>query len=162
MNKKYKFKQASQEELSLYCYVGESVSAVQHLEDALSHYIVIKKTKPWQRSEADRLLEKHRSYTLGQAIKIAEKDSLYPESLQHELKYFLEERNWLIHKSIAQSRDKWDMNASREELIRRIKTITTKALKIQRMIENDLIIFCESNGVDMTRVRDKINKYYFE
>jgi hypothetical protein len=162
MIKKYRFKQASQQELSLYCFVGESVCAVQHVEDALSHSIVIKKIKPQLRSEADKLLKKHRSYTLGQAIKIAKKESLFPESLQQELIEFLEERNWLIHKSIAQGRDDWDSNISREKLISRIKTITTQTQKLQQLIEEDLIVYSEDNGVDMTRVRAEINKHYFE
>lgn len=162
MSEKYRFKLASQQELSLYCFVGESLCAVQHVEDALSHSIVLKKTKPQLRSKADQLLEEHRSYTLGKAIKIAEQACLYPESLQQELKEFLLERNWLIHKSIAQSRDEWDLNISREKLIRRIKAITTQAQKLLQLIEDDLIRFSEANGVDMSRVRAKINKHYFE
>jgi hypothetical protein len=161
MRKKYRFKQASQQELSLYCFVGESVCTVQHVEDALSHSIVLKKKKPHLKSEADQLLEKHSSYTLGKAIKIAEQACLYPESLQQELKEFLSERNWLIHKSIAQSRDEWDLNISRERLICRIKAITTQAQKLLQLIEEDLIMFSEDNGVDMTRVRAEINKHYF-
>jgi hypothetical protein len=162
MSEKYKFKPASQQELSLYCFVGESVSAVQHVEDALSHSIVLKMTKPLLKLEADQLLEKHRLYTLGQAIKIAEQASLYPVALQQELKEFLSERNWLIHKSIAQGRDEWDLNISREKLICRIKAITTQAQKLLQLIEEDLIGFSEANGVDMSRVRDEINKHYFE
>jgi hypothetical protein len=162
MSEKYRFKPASQQELSLYCFVGESVCAVQHVEDALSHSIVLKKTKPRLRPEADQLLKEHRSYTLGKAIKIAEKASLYPESLQQELVEFLSERNWLIHKSIAQGRDEWDLNISREKLICRIKAITTQAQKLLQLIEEDLIVFSEANGVDMSRVRAEINKHYFE
>ena len=162
MSEKYRFKPASQQELSLYCFVGESVCAVQHLEDALSNSIVLKKTKPRLRSEADQLLEKHRSYTLGKAIKIAEQGSLYPESLLQELREFLSERNWLIHKSIAQGRDEWDLNISREKLICRIKAITTQAQKLLQLIEEDLIEFSEANGVDMSRAIAEINKHYFE
>jgi len=162
MSEKYRFKPASQQELSLYCFVGESICAIQHVEDALSHSIILKKTKARLRSEADKLLEEHRSYTLGKAINIAEQASLYPESLQQELIEFLSERNWLIHKSIAQGRDEWDLNISREKLICRIKAITTQALKLLQLIEEDLIEFSEANGVDMSRVRAEINKHYFE
>lgn len=162
MDKKYRFKNASQQELSLYCFLGEAVCAVQHIEDALSHSIVLKKHKPRLRSKGNQLLEKHRKYTLGNAIKNAEKTCLYSESLQKELNEFLSERNWLIHKSIAQGRDEWDMNISRDKLFFRIKTITTQAGKLLQMIEEDLIKFSEENGVDMTRVKEEINKYYFE
>ncbi|NHQ60207.1 hypothetical protein G9409_06310 [Chlorobium sp. BLA1] len=162
MSRKYSFKPASQQELSLYCFVGEAVCAVQHVEDALSHSIVLKKAKPRLKSEADKLLEKHRSFTLGKAIKIAERASLYPESLQKELKEFLSERNWLIHKSIAQGRDEWDLNISREKMISRIKAISIQSQKLLQLIEEDLIGFSEANGVDMSRVKAEINRHYFE
>ena len=162
MSEKYRFKPASQRELSLYCFVGESVCAVQHVEDALSHSIVMKKEKPRLRPEADRLLEEHRLYTLGKAVKIAEQASLYPDSLLQQLKEFLSERNWLIHKSIAQARDEWDLNISREKLFCRIKAIITQAQKLLQLIEEDMIEFSEANGVDMSRVRAEIKKHYFE
>lgn len=158
MDEKYKFKPASQQEMTLYCFLGEAVCAVQHVEDALSHSIVLKKIKPRLKSEADQCLERHRSYTLGKAITIAEKANLYPESLQQKLRDLLTERNWLIHKSIAHSRDEWDLNINREELIGRIKAVVTQAQKLQTLIEKDLIEFSEANGVNMSQVRAEINK----
>ena len=162
MSEKYKLKQASQQEMISYCLLGEAVCAVQHMEDALSHSIVLKKTKPKLRSEADQLLEKHRLYTLGKAIKISEKANLYPEPLQQKLKKFLPKRNWLIHKSIAHNRDEWDLSINREELMCRIKAITIQAQKLLRLIEEDLIEFSEVNGINMSRVKAEINKHYFE
>jgi hypothetical protein len=160
MNENHKFKQPSDQEKALYCLAGEALCAVQHVEDALSHSIVMKKTKPWQRKEADNLLEKHRTYTLGRAIKIARKDKLFPDLLQQELDDFLSKRNWLIHKSIAQNRREWDLNVSRDKLMTDIKGITVQAHKLQRSIERDLIQFAEDNGVNMSRVKAEINKYY--
>lgn len=162
MGEKYRFKPASQQELSLFCLVGEAVSAVQHIEDALSHSIVLKKAKPRLRSEADQLLKKHRKYTLGQAINIAEEASLYSESLQQELREFKSERNWLIHRSIAQGRDEGDLNIFREKFYRRIKAITTQAQELIQLIDEDLIEFSEAHGKDMSRVKAEINKHYFE
>lgn len=160
MSKNHRFKPASQQELSLYCLIGESVCAVQHLEDALSHSIVIMRTSTLLRKVADKLLEKHRKFTFGKAIRIAKQENMFPESLQHELSELLTERNWLIHKSIAQSRYEWDMNISREKLMNRIKAITIKSLELQQLIEEDLIEFTESKGVDMSQVRHKMNEYY--
>lgn len=161
-SEKYKLKPASEQELSLYCFVGEAVCAIQHVEDALSHSIVLKNNQPPSKLEADQLLEKHRSYTLGRAINIGEKEGLYEEALQQELKKFLSERNWLIHKSIAHGRDEWDLNKSGDQMFRRIKTITMHAQELLQMIEEDLIEFSEANGKDMSRVRAEINKHYFE
>ena len=155
-------KSASQQELSLYCFVGEAVCAIQHVEDALSHSIVLKKGNKRIKSEADQLLEKHRSYTFGKAITIAEQAELYPESLQQKLREFLSERNWLVHKSVAQDRNEWDLNVSRDQLFRRIKTITTQAQELLHLIEEDLMEFSETNGVDMSKVRSEIKRHYAE
>ncbi len=159
MSANFRNKLASQQELSLYCHLGEAVCAVQHVEDALSHSIVLKKEKRRRKLEADQLLEKYRSYTLGKAITIAEKANLYPESFQQELRGFLSERNWLVHKSIAQGRHDWDLNISREQVFCRIKAIIVQAQKLLYWIEEDLIEFSEANGVDMSRVRAEIERY---
>lgn len=151
---------ASQQELSLYCFVGEALSCVQHVEEALSHSIVLKTEKDRTKAEADQLLNEHRSYTLGKSIKIAQGAGLYPEQLQQELKEFLIERNWLVHKSIAQGRDEWDLNIFRDKVFRRIKAITRQAQRLQILVEEDLMNFCESNGRDMSGVRAEIEKFY--
>lgn len=149
-------RQASQQELRLYCSVGESLSAIQHLEDALSHSIVLKKAKPKSKREADQLLEKHRSYTFGQAIKIAEAENLFSNVLQQEFRGLLSDRNWLVHKSVAQNRDEWDANISREKLVAKIKAISARARDLQKLIEDDLIGFSKAKGFDMSGVRAEI------
>jgi hypothetical protein len=162
METKYRVHLASQQEISLYLFLGESVCTIQHVEDAISHSIVLKKTMPRTKLEGGTLLEKYRTYTLGNAIKISEQANLYPDPLQKELKALLSERNWLIHKCIAQSRDEWDLDIGRQKLIHRIKAITTKAQKVLQLIEEDLIRFSEVNGGDMSRVKSEISRYYFE
>nr|WP_321485606.1 hypothetical protein [uncultured Draconibacterium sp.] len=152
-----------QDELTLYVLTGEALCMIQHLEDALSHAIVLKKEvkRPngIPKTNADFFLNKYRSYTLGKAIGIAKKKQLYTHQLQQELKEFLSERNWLVHKSIAHNRDEWDMNVSRDKLFDRIKAVTNQALRLQTLIEDDLIIFSETNGVDMSRVQAEIMKH---
>lgn len=160
MGENYRFKQTSKQEINLYCLAGEALCAVQYVESALSHSIVMKKTKPWQKKEADMLLDKHRTYTFGKAIKLAKEENLFTETLQQELDSFLSKRNWLIHKSIAQNRREWDLNVSRGKLMDRIKAITVQAHNLQKSVEEDLIQFAEANGVDMSRVKAEISKYY--
>ena len=162
MKENNRFKQASEQELTLFCIAGEALCAIQHVEDALSHSIVIKKTRPELKKEADILLDKQRSYTLGKSIKIARQEGLYTETLKKELDDFLEKRNWLIHKSIAHNRREWDLNVSRDKLMANIKAITIQGHSLQRLIEEDLMQFAEDNGVDMSKVKAEINKYYSE
>ena len=132
---------------------------MQHVEEALSNSIVLKTEKDRTKAEADQLLDVQRSYTLGKSIKIAQEAGLYPGQLQQELKEFLIERNWLVHKSIAQGRDEWDLNISRDQVFRRIKAITLQAQRLQILVEEDLLNFCEENGRDMSGVRAEIEKF---
>ena len=160
MTDEYKFKPASEEEVALYCLVGEAVCYVQHLEDALSHTIALKHNTPSSKPEADERLEKYRKHTLGRAIGVLERESLCQDALLIELKDFLAERNWLVHKSIAPSRDEWDNLESRPYLMERVKAVTTRAQKLLQAIESDLIEFAETNGKDMSRVKAEIHKHY--
>jgi len=155
-----KFKEASKGEVILYTFLGESLCAVQSLEDTLSHSIVLKKTEPDQKNEADNLLKKQRKYTLGMAINAIKKGSLFPKPLEIELSNLLTERNWLIHKSITENKDDLKSDSYFEKLHERIKAITLKAHKLQISIELDLIEYSEKKGIDMTNVKNAMNKHY--
>ena len=155
-----KFKEASEKEISLYGLLGESLCAVQILEDALSHSIVLKKTEPDQKKEADNLLKKQRFYTFGKAINIVKKESLLPKPLEIELSKLLTERNWLIHESITNNKNDFKSDSYFNKLFERIKTITSKAHELQISIELDLIKYSEKKGIDMSKVKNEMNKNY--
>ncbi|WP_027393242.1 hypothetical protein [Aquimarina latercula] len=157
--KKYRFKKVSQKELSLYILLGESLSAIQILEDALSHSIVLKKTEPDQKDEADDLLKKQRFYTFGKAIGIAKKESLLPKNLEIELSKPLIERNWLIHESITSNKNDFKSDAYFNKLFEKIKPITSKAHKLKISIELDLIEYCKKKGIGMNNVENEMNNH---
>lgn len=150
---------ASQEEVALFALMGQALLNIQVLEECLSASITLKVDVGYPRkakAEADELLKKRRAFTLGQAIKAALKEKLYADNLQKALVAFLEERNWLVHKSI----DNIYAPTGRDALFQRIKDIALEAHRIQRAIEDDLIVFSESNGMDMSRVRAAIQGWY--
>lgn len=161
MNKEFRTKTASKEEINLYIFVGEALSMTQHLEDCLSHSIIIKREpRNTSRMQANGILEKYRTYTLGKAVNLAKVESLFSESIQKELKDFLTERNWLVHRSIAHNRDDLAVLSKRNSLIKRVKLITDKAMAIIRLLEEDLMDYCSSNGADMSKVREAIKLHY--
>lgn len=160
MNEKRIYRSASDHEISLYCHVGEAVCSVQFVEDALSHSIVLKAGTPPSKAEADQSLEKYRKYTLGKAIGIAREETIYSELILSRLQDFLNERNWLIHKSVAQGTVNWEGHEHTDSLIDRIRAITKQAQELLQMIEEDLIAFSEVNGKDMSKVKADIRKHY--
>jgi len=141
---------ADNNEINLYCFIGEAVLKAQMLEQALSHSITLKMNPSETKERADEFLKENQSYTLGRAIKIAIKENLYNLSLQVELNAFLQQRNWLVHKVIPGNEE--DLNAGniKEELLYKIKAISDKAESIKCVIEYDLIDFCFSKGKDMS------------
>src|SRR5687767_9145435 len=107
-------KPASQNEIILYAYLGEALSSIQHLEDALSHSICIKKDvngpHTTSKEEASKVLNGYRDYTLGQAIKFCKREGIYAEVLQVALEQFVFKRNWLVHKCMADMHEALDKN----------------------------------------------------
>jgi hypothetical protein len=68
---------ASQDEITLYCFVGEALWKIQIIEQALTHSITLKMNPAETKERADKFLRQHQSYTLGAAIKVAIKEKLY-------------------------------------------------------------------------------------
>ncbi len=149
-------KTASQDEIDLFCFIGEALCKTQILEQALSHSITLKMNSEVSRTEADEKLAKTQTYTLGKAIKLAEKESLLPLSLQANLYNFLDQRNWLVHKAMFESRKGLHIVLT-NLLLQKIKNISTAAENLQREIESDLIDFCTSKGRDMSKVLEIMN-----
>lgn len=158
--KNYRFKKTSQNEISLFTLLGESLCAVQIIEDALSHLIVLKKTEPDQKKEADNLLNKQRFYTFGKALNIAKKESLLPKRLEMELLRLLKERNWLIHGSITYDKNNFNSDSHFNKIFKKVKSITLKAHELLNLIHLDLFEYCKNKGIDMSNVENQMNKHY--
>ncbi len=141
---------ANNNEINLYCFLGEAVLKTQMVEQALSYSITLKMNPAETEERADECLKQYQRYTLGQAIKIAIRENLYNLSLQNELNAFLNQRNWVVHKVIIGNEEDFNAGNIKEELFHKIKDISDKAESIQREIEYDLIDFCSSKGKDMS------------
>ena len=160
MNKKAKFP-TSEQINTLYRLIGEAVCAVQILEDALSHSMAIRKTAPGSKNleQGDKTLKKYRRLTLGQAIKKAISEDVYTDWLQNELKNFLSERNWLIHKCIPENIDDIEAGIGTDRLFMRIHAVARTANWLQQAVEVDMMNFASTRR-DMTQVYVAIEKHY--
>lgn len=149
---------ANQEAIFIFTLMGQSLLNLQVLEDTLSRSITLKvdvgHPRKVSRAEVDVLLKKRQSFTLGKAVGIAVQHKLYPDGLHAALRLLVEERNWFIHKSV----DDFYISPRREALVSRLKNIEREAHRLQRAVEEDLIMYSEHNGLDMTAVREAMNK----
>jgi len=151
---------ANQEEVSIFTLMGQALLNIQVLEDTLSRSITLKvdvgHPRKVSRAEVDELLKKRQSFTLGKAVGVAAKQSLYSDALRAGLESLVEERNWFVHKSL----DDFYIPVRREALVKRLNSMALEAHRLQRTIEDDLIAYSEANGLDMSAVRAQIKDFY--
>lgn len=99
---------ANEDEVSLFTYTGEALWKIQMVEQALSCLITLKLNPDANMEQADAFLNKLQRYTLGGAITKGQENNLFNETFQIKLSSFLLERNWLIHKSLAEVQHEFD------------------------------------------------------
>ena len=153
---------ASQNEITLYCLMGEALCRIQHLEGALSATITLKLNSDASKQVADEFLNKQRRYTLGTAIQLSAKDNIFVPPLKDELNDFLQHRNWLVHNAMFDCMNEPGNESTKQKLFDRIENISNTARTLQHEIELDLVKFCESKGRDMSKARAVINAQYSE
>jgi hypothetical protein len=151
---------ASELEKTMFLHAGHALSAIQHLEDAICHTIVIKTTSREQITEAKNSLKEKRLDTLGTLINTAEQQGSFSSALLSKLKEFKKERNWFVHKSIAHNRDDWDRGVNREDLIIRISRVATQAQDLQLLVEGELFAYVEAQGMDTAHIKEKQRAFY--
>lgn len=145
---------ANNDEINLYCFLGEALLKIQMLEQALSHSITIKMNPSVTKEVADVVLQKYQRYTLGLAIKTALEKKLFNSTIQDELNSFLVQRNWLVHSVLIGNEEDFNAGNMKEALFQKIKSISNKAEDIKREIEYDMIDFCTSKGKDMSNLKN--------
>jgi len=160
MKNNYKEIAAPPEQVTLYCLIGESICSMQHLEEALSQFIVMKTKGKITKAQADQFLEKQRLATLGNMIKSTKKELIFSDDMQNKLEDLTEERNWLVHKLVPQIHDDLKTETTKNTLFNRIKAIDRKVRELLMLIEEDMMKYCEDNGTDMSKVKEEIEKYY--
>jgi len=150
-------RQINEEELhTLYTLIGKGIWQTQNVEDALHNTIAImhniKERGIFTREEGEAFLTSHRAKTLGRLVKTSQKYQLMSQALQERLGKFNDERNWLIHRLVLQSREDLYVDQTRMILFKRIDKFGDEAGQMQKLIASELRDFCKSQGVDLEQV----------
>ncbi len=150
---KYMKRQINEHELDVFFRrIGAAVWYIQYLEDALVHYIVIIQLKdnlPIAEEEAHARLSEKRRCFLGNIYKQARELGIIPQDLEARFDRFVEERNWLIHRSRHECGSHLYDNALRSAMFVRISMIEEEAICIQKIIYHELSKFMVSEGYDL-------------
>lgn len=160
-------RQINAEELhELYALIGEGIWHLQNVEDALHTYLTIKQNVKIRGSmppaQAEAILSKHRTNTLGTSLKISRDGQILGSSLQDRLDAFKEERDWLVHRSVHQCREDLYVDDKRFALMRRIQMFSEEAMTLQKLIAKELEDYVVAQGVSREWVyhyaQGRINK----
>jgi hypothetical protein len=124
--------------------VGHVVWQIQVLEGVLGSYLVLvhKASAASARADVEAMFVKTGKQTLGTLLK-AIRDTGGIAPLVPRLEKFVDERNWLVHRSRHEDRRALYSEAARVALIERITTLGNEALSLmtlfQQAIEDHLV-----------------------
>jgi len=137
----------------LYVAIGSAVWHLQFLEDVLVTYVTMRTNlKPPLSSEAAlEMLSKERRKTLGVVMNEAKSGGLLGSGVS-EAFAVLEERNWLIHRSMHEASDSVYNDANRADLIARIRSLTERSIELKKRLYGEVVSWCKSQGVDVDAV----------
>jgi hypothetical protein len=134
-----------------YNHIGAAVWHIQYLEDALIHYLVIKNLRlnpAIAEEEVCERLAKMRKCVLGKVYKQARDLGIIPRDLEPRFEKFVDERNWLIHRSRHECSTHLYDDVRRIEMFNRISMIQDEAISIRKIIYSELSKFMSSEGFD--------------
>lgn len=147
----------------LFTAIGAGIWYLQDVEIALHTFITLKRDVKVRGSvsfeDGENLLNKHRRNSLGISLKIAREAQVLSQSLQERLKKFKEERNWLVHHVVYQRREDLYLDDTRYALIHRIQAFADEALKLQKLILDEIADFVTPQGVSKEWVIKNAHDY---
>ena len=71
-----------------------------------------------------------------------------PDGLEERLRAFVDERNWLVHRSVHQNSDDILVQSKRRELIERVRRIYESAGTLKKELEKVVFAWGSARGLD--------------
>lgn len=135
-------------------HVGFVLWQLQELEGCAAQCFALlaQASQGMGRAAGDALVEKAQSKTFGATIKQLEKVALLTPDVAARFATLLEERNWLVHRSRADSRGAIHGDAAAQKLMLRLETIAEEALALLKVLGGMAESFARQNGVSKSYI----------
>jgi chorismate mutase len=151
----------------VYAHIGGAVWQIQAFENTLVHYLalVFKLPPKAAQAEAYSILEQTGKRTLGQLLNELRKYKPLAGQIDKRLKEFLEERNWLIHRSRHETHTDLYKPAKLAKLLRRFEKLANKALDLNKEFYTFLEAETLKRGMsksEIERIAEKIHDEWIE
>lgn len=129
--------------------VGFALWQLQELEGCAAQCFVLlaQATKGMGTAAGGALVEKAQGKTFGATIKQLEKAAALSPELAARFAKLLEERNWLVHRSRADSRGAIHGDGSAKKLLLRLEAIADEALALLKALGGTAARFVQQHGV---------------
>ena len=139
--------------------VGFALWQLQELEDIAAQYFVllVQAKKGMGLAEGNALVEKAQAKTFGATLHQIAKAGLISPEMEERFAKLLAERNWLVHRSRAESRSAIHAGEAMTILVDRLEAMADEALALLKYIGVETSSFGQQHGVSMQHV-EKISK----
>ena len=141
-----------EESAVFYEAIGQSIWYLQFLEDALNKYLTIRidLQTPGKVPEGTALeaLRKRSKGPLGSSLKAGRDAGVLSAALETRLTAFLEERNWLVHRSLDTDGHSLYSDEGRQTLVERIVRFIDEAKSLQKAFGSEIDTYVRSHGID--------------
>jgi len=143
--------------------VGFALWQLQELEGIAAQYFVllVQAKKGMGLAEGNALVEKAQTKTFGTTLHQIAKAGLISPELEERFAKLLAERNWLVHRSRAESRSAIHAGEAMTILVGRLKAMADEALALLKYIGVETSSFVQKHGVSIQYV-EKISKQLLE
>ncbi len=149
---------------TVYRALGRALWITQAFENTLAYYLTmtLKLAPDVAEEEARAILERTQKKTLGQLLRLCENTEMSTK-VEDRLEHFLQERNWLIHRSWRECSTDILNETRRSALLERIDGISDQAKHWNAEFLRLLKSWCERRGMDMREVdrhaRDMLHEW---
>ena len=94
------------------------------------------------------------SNTLGKAVKLAKKLSLFSDDIQKSLDEVVAERNWMTHRLVLDNSDDMNSNSRRPMLFQRVENVRNLAVIAKKKIVDDAERVLVSKGASAKAINE--------
>lgn len=134
--------------------IGFALWQLQELEGVAAGYFVLlaQAKKGMGLAEGNALVDKAQGKTFGTTLhQIAKADLVTPE-IEERFTKLLAERNWLVHRSRADSRNVIHNDKAMNALLARLEAMSDESLALLKFIDAETTAFVQSHDVSMDYV----------
>jgi len=139
--------------------IGFALWQLQELEGVVAGYFVLlaQAKQGMGLTEGNALIETAQSKTFGNTLHQISKAGLVSPEIGDRLSKLLADRNWLVHRSRADSRNSIHNENAKRVLLERLEAIADESLALLKVIQDETTVFVQSHGISMDNV-SKVSK----